>query len=416
MPMPKFLKKSFWLPKIKRVVKDYLFWTLLPRKYQRAADECAAETVLFIDTKETNIPYAMQYIYERIQANYDYEVEFVSLMQNESRFIVYMRHCVDALGAVARARYIFLSDASDYISCLPLREETKVVQLWHGSGAFKKWGFSTAEAIFGGSREEKERHPYYENLDLVCVSSPEVIWAYEEAMGLEGRGIVQPTGVAASDVFFDQAFLDNARKSIEGAIPEIANKKIVLYAPTFRGRVKHAKAPDALDIGLFVRELGEDYVLLVKNHPFVRDELLLDPANEGFVFDITHDSRIAYAQVLAAADVLITDYSSVVFDFCLLNRPMCFFAYDIEDYNDWRGFYYNYDEMTPGPIFTETEQIIGWIHNLPEAYDAEEMRAFREKFMQSCDGRSTSRILDFMFNEAVTADQGGKPDATGNKA
>lgn len=70
----------------------------------------------------------------------------------------------------------FLNDASNVVSCLPLREGTTVVQLWHGCGAFKKWGMSTADLIFGGSRDEILRHPFYKNLSLVTVSSPEVVW------------------------------------------------------------------------------------------------------------------------------------------------------------------------------------------------------------------------------------------------
>ncbi len=75
---------------------------------------------------------------------------------------------------------------------------------------------------------------------------------------------------------------------------------------------------------------------------------------------------------------------------------MIFFAYDIEDYNDWRGFYYNFDELTPGPVFTKTEEVIDYISNISERFDQSEVHAFREKFMSACDGHATDRIMDLV--------------------
>lgn len=132
-----------------------------------------------------------------------------------------------------------------------------MVQLWHGCGAFKKWGMSTADLIFGGSRDEILRHPFYKNLSLVTVSSPEVVWAYEEAMVLQDEpGVVQPIGVSRTDVFFDEAYLKKSRNKLLSVVPEAKGKRAIVYAPTFRGRVAHAEAPTALDIEAMKRAMG----------------------------------------------------------------------------------------------------------------------------------------------------------------
>ena len=73
---------------------------------------------------------------------------------------------------------------------------------------------------------------------------------------------------------------------------------------------------------------------------------------------------------------------------------MIFFAYDLDEYFDWRGFFYDYDEMTPGPIVKETEQVIDYIKHIEERFDVSEVEAFREKFMSACDGHVTERILN----------------------
>ena len=103
--------------------------------------------------------------------------------------------------------------------------------------------------------------------------------------------------------------------------------------------------------------------------------------------------------VMVAADVCVSDYSSLVFEYSLLDRPMAFFAYDRADYDDWRGFYYDYDEMTPGPIFSTTEELVDWVEHLDERFDASEVAAFRERFMSACDGHATERIVATMLGE-----------------
>jgi CDP-glycerol glycerophosphotransferase (TagB/SpsB family) len=137
-------------------------------------------------------------------------------------------------------------------------------------------------------------------------------------------------------------------------------------------------------------ELGDEYALLVKHHPYVKHptEIPVDCADFAFTVEMPID------QLLAAADVCITDYSSIVFEYSLFERPIAFFAPDLADYDDWRGFYYDYDELTPGPVFERTEPLVAWIHGLDAGFDPSEVHAFREKFMSACDGSSTKRILE----------------------
>ena len=86
-------------------------------------------------------------------------------------------------------------------------------------------------------------------------------------------------------------------------------------------------------------------------------------------------------------------YSSVVFEYSLTLRPMCFFAYDLEEYGDWRGFYYPYEEMTPGPVVRTTREVADYAKATAETFDDAEIRVFRDKFMSACDGHATERIV-----------------------
>lgn len=381
---------------IKRIIKAVTLSFWYPLVYRRHAKK-PVETglVVFFETKELEMPGSFDLLFERLSGDPSKKVEYITLAQNHVPRLKYYLNGARCLKRLAAAEVIFLDDASDLVSCLPMRPETKAVQLWHACGAFKKWGMSTADLKFGGTREEIKRHPFYGNLSLVTVSSPEVAWAYVEAMDLEGREeIVKPLGVSRTDVFFDEGFLTRARERIEAAFPPAKGKKILLYAPTFRGHVSTATGPDELDIGAMKRELGGEWVLLIKHHPFVKRPAPVPAECEDFAYLVK--GGLSIDDLLCTADACISDYSSIVFEYSLFERPMIFFAYDLDDYNDWRGFYYGYDEFTPGPVLATSEEVVDYLVHLEERFDPGEVEAFRDKFMSACDGHATDRVLEWM--------------------
>ena len=222
-----------------------------------------------------------------------------------------------------------------------------------------------------------------------------------EAMRLEGReDVVRPVGVSRTDVFFDPKRIEKAREHIYAKFPAAKGRKIILYAPTFRGRTRDAEAPDKLDVRAFHKALGRDYVLIIKHHQLVRR---LPPVPEdlkgSFVYDGSRDMDIN--ELLMVSDICISDYSSLVFEYSLFSRPMLFFAYDLSDYFDWRGFYYNYEDMTPGPVCTTNEEMIDYIGNIDERFDKKKVEDFRYKFMRSCDGHATDRIMKLVFGDEM---------------
>ena len=214
-------------------------------------------------------------------------------------------------------------------------------------------------------------------------------------MGLEGQNIVKPLGISRTDVFFDDKFIQAAIDRVRTAIPQSKDKKIIFYAPTFRGRIASAEGPNMLDMERMAEELGDEYVLVVKHHPLIKNPPIIPPGvKDKFAFDVTKDGSID--DFICASDICISDYSSLIYEYSLFERPMLFFAYDLEDYFDWRGFYYNYEELTPGPIVTSTEEIIHYIKNIDTLFDKKVVQDFRERFMSSCDGHSTERIIKAM--------------------
>ncbi len=384
---------------LKNAFKDFVFDSYLPGIYRRAAAKgrVDARKVVFVEVRERELSESFRLVHDRLAADERCDVSVRYLRESSVSLFEYARNCRDMLKDIATARVVLLNDASNVISCVPVRKETKVVQLWHACGAFKKFGMSTADKIFGGSREDKKRHPFYGNLSLVTVSSPEVAWAYVEAMDLgDMPEIVQALGTPRTDVFFDEGFLRSSRAKVESAHPHVEGRKILLYAPTFRGRVASAQAPDRLDLRLMKEALGREWALVIKHHPFVKQLPDIPEDCVDFASYATQDETIS--ELLAAADACVSDYSSLVFEYSLLDRPMAFFAYDQDDYDDWRGFYYDYEEFTPGPVVKTTEELVDFVAHAEERYDAARVASFREKFMSACDGRVTDRVCDEIYS------------------
>jgi CDP-glycerol glycerophosphotransferase len=151
-----------------------------------------------------------------------------------------------------------------------------------------------------------------------------------------------------------------------------------------------------LDIERLRGVLGPDTVLLVRKHHYIVDQIPVTP--DGFVRDVS--SYPDGNELLLAADVLLTDYSSAMVDFANTGRPMLFFAYDLDTYRDEiRGFYVDYEETVPGPVLTTSDQVAEALSDLGavEAAHADRYAAFTAKFCELDDGGATGRVVDEVF-------------------
>ena len=252
---------------IRRMYRYEMLRKHYPKLYNKyAARPVNEKKVVFIEVRESKISDSFSLMYKKVQEEHKYEIHTHFLRSGFSKRKDYQHACEAMITDIADAKYIFLNESSDVIAALPMRKETIVTQLWHGCGAFKKFGMSTAELIFGDDRKTLEKYPYHGNYTYVTVSSPEVVWAYEEAMSLQDKkGVVVPTGISRSDIFYDEEAKKAAQEKLLSVVPQAKGKKVILYAPTFRGRVAKAKTPNKLDIAAFGDALGKDYILLFKS-------------------------------------------------------------------------------------------------------------------------------------------------------
>ena len=238
------------------------------------------------------------------------------------------------------------------------------------------------------------RFPMHNTYTHVFVSSEAVIPCYAEAFRCSERRIMA-YGTPRTDVYFDKNFVSSQREELLKIFPEIGDRKIILYAPTFRGNSPTAAYNEnPLDYEKLKAALGDEYALVMKLHPFTAKKFgLTEDEKEkygDFIFDGSKNLKIETA--LCAADILIADYSSLIFEYALLNKPMLFYAYDLEEYEHDRSFYFDYKSFVPGKIVINNDEIIKAIQD--KDFRADRIPAFREKFMGACDGECVKRIAE----------------------
>jgi CDP-glycerol glycerophosphotransferase (TagB/SpsB family) len=306
-----------------------------------------------------------------------------------------LRFHVRAGYALARARLFVVDDYFFPLYAVKPRPTSVAVQVWHASGALKKFGYSVLDKSFGADATVLDLVRIHSHYDLCLVSSGAAIPAYAEAFRQPPRVFVPELGIPRTDVLLGQD-RDRRAQNVRRRYGIGAGTRVVLLAPTFRGdRVLDARAAGLPDLARLARALGDDTVLLLRLHPFVRHRAALPDG--GGIVDVSDAPELN--EVMLAADVLVTDYSSAVFDFALLGRPIVLFAPDIGAYDAERGFYVEYPAEVPAPVATTTDELIERLRD--PAFDAERVAAFARRWFDAADGHATDRFVDLIVQPAL---------------
>lgn len=213
-----------------------------------------------------------------------------------------------------------------------------------------------------------------------------------EAFGFEGE--ILETGYPRNDVL-SSPNAPALRAQVRAALGIADDVTAVLYTPTWRDDEFHADGtPDvelALDVDAFVREMGPGYVLLPRLHYLVTNRA--EPVQHAGVVDVSRYPDVH--ELYLAADVMITDYSSTMFDFAITGKPLLFFAYDLESYRDsLRGFYFDLEPLAPGPIMQTNHQVLAALKDLDGVRVSyrRPYRRFQKLFTHLEDGHASDRL------------------------
>ncbi|HUG29729.1 MAG TPA: CDP-glycerol glycerophosphotransferase family protein [Candidatus Limnocylindria bacterium] len=299
---------------------------------------------------------------------------------------------------LATARLFLVDDYFFPMYVIRPRAGTTFVQLWHACGAFKRFGYSVLDKSFGADETYIRSIAIHSNYDLCLVSAASFTAFYAEAFRLPPERFTARLGIPRTDLFFDQARVASTVAELRRRYAIPSDRRVVLYAPTFRGeRITRARDPEDLDLAALRTAIGDDHVVLLRSHPFVRARMPAGSALGGFVIDVSDHADMN--ELLLVADVLVTDYSSVMYEFALLGRPMAFFAPDHVAYEAERGFYFDYSSGLPGPIFTTAAEFAAWLR--AGEFDEDRVRRFAAESFDVADGRATARFVDEVVGKAI---------------
>lgn len=393
----KAIEKALWILEEERKYKNYIRADYLKVRYPAVYKENAAapveEKVIMMESGRSPSPSSRR-LAKVIEDQGKYKVVYMGLHIREVPMAVFYENGEKFIKELATAKAVFLSTANNLLSQFDLREETKVIQLWHGVGAFKHVGHSTVNnKHFGNDQRYWDEFNNYRNYTCVTIASEDQSWIFEESMQLPPEKMLA-VGVARTDVFFDKKYIKEAYRTLYERFPQIKGKKILLYAPTFRGKVENGKAPDRMDMREMAEALSDEYVLLIKHHGLAKDvPPIPEDLEDSFVFDMNKNSILDIDSLLAIADVLITDYSSVAFEFAIMERPIIFFTYDLDQYVEERGLYFDFRKEAPGPLCFDTKDIVEYLSDPEHNFDRQKLLDFRNEYVRACDGHATERTI-----------------------
>ncbi|MFD9816025.1 CDP-glycerol glycerophosphotransferase family protein [Streptomyces sp. NPDC059080] len=306
------------------------------------------------------------------------------------------------LRALAQAE--FWIDNQGYPLKLTKRPETTYVQTWHGS-ALKRMGFDEPRLRLQPRAAKDEYQQALDRFDHFLIRSEHDERTLARAFRLRPEVLLR-TGYPRNDALVaarraEEASGTRTRGPLAAALGIPADKTVLLYAPTFRatpnGQVKGFELP--FDVDEFAARFGDRYVLLIRSHYL--NHVVLPPSVRGTVIDVTGHHDIT--PLMELADGLITDYSSVMFDYALLDRPMVFYAHDYDEYaNEARGTYFDLKATAPGPFAKTEDELFDALDRLKSA-DAEHREA-RQRFTATYGeydrGDAARRVVDRFFGTA----------------
>lgn len=305
-------------------------------------------------------------------------------------------------------KWLFLMTRAKYWvsnSRLPLwitkPKNTIYLQTWHGT-PLKKLATDMDEVHMPGTDTEKYKENFItESSKWDYLISPNTYSTFIFRRAFQFNKTIIESGYPRNDFLINY----NNKESIVSIKKKLKlpnDKKIILYAPTWRDNnfyeVGHYKFDLPLNLNLLANSLSDNYIIILRLHYLVAEQIDLSEY-PNFIFDYSFYEDIRDLYLIS--DILITDYSSVFFDYANLNRPMIFFVHDIENYRDQlRGFYFDFEKKAPGPLVKNTKDLIQAIKRTEKLdYDPDSDRKNFKGFTEFEDGKSTKRVVETIFDK-----------------
>lgn len=305
--------------------------------------------------------------------------------------IKYIFHMLRQMYHIATSKVVVLDSYCIPISILKHKKSLKVIQMWHALGSFKKFGYSVQDKKEGTSAKINQLMKMHKNYDYIFTSSEACRPFFAQAFGYD-ESYFKINPLPRLDLLKNSKYKNNKIREIYHTYPNLKKKKTILYAPTFRikehGLINKEQSNDVEYIEKLINEVNfDEYNFILKTHPLSKITIKDDR--------IIRDKKFTTLDMLFVSDYVITDYSAMVYEASFLEKPLFFYAYDIDTYLKDREFYLNFRTDMPGIITKDAKEIIRAIEQ--NSYSFERVKEFKNRSILKC-GNYTKRINDFIIS------------------
>lgn len=295
--------------------------------------------------------------------------------------IKYCFYILKCMYHIATSKVCILDGYSIPISILNHKKDLEIIQIWHASGAIKKFGLQSLNKKDGRGKGIAKVMNMHKNYSHVMAPSIATAKFYEEAFGIEKNKIFI-NGLPRLDYLLDKELANNKKEEFYKEYPKYKDRETILYVPTFRKDTDNTQYTQNLISSInFLK-----YNLVIKLHPLDKSEELKE---------YTVNKKYSTYDLLNIADYIITDYSAVAFETSILNKPLYFYVYDIEEYKQIRGLNIDLFKEINSATSTNAKEIINAIQN--NEYNSEELEVFRDKYIGKDYYNNTKKLVDFVY-------------------
>ena len=353
----------------------YCFFKLIPTKNKitfisRQANSTSIDFKLLINELTATLP------------NYQVVVLCKKIDRGILNKIFYCFHIFKQMYHIATSKVVILDSYCITISILNHKKSLKVIQMWHAIGLMKKAGYSILNKKEGRDASLAQSLKMHKNYNYILVSSDNLKKSFKKVFNCTDKQLIT-LPLPRVDLLKSEEYHQNNKKLIYEKYPQMKNKKNILYVPTFRKNEKTHEEKiyeliDSIDFNKFN--------LVIKLHPLSKINISRN--------NVINDKYFSSMEMISTCDYVISDYSTIIYEAAIANKPLFFYAFDIETYKKNRGFFINYEKEVPGLITDNPKKIINAINN--NDFDMHKVNIFLKKYVDMNNKSNTAEIVRFI--------------------
>ncbi|MBE5881005.1 MAG: teichoic acid biosynthesis protein [Lachnospiraceae bacterium] len=374
--------RDTWLGRKNIVRVIYQFFCIVNKSKKK-------NTILFMTEQSERIASNLKAVSDRMLErgmDKDYNILFSARAASERGQGV--KSWIILMNKLSKSGIVFLDDHAPCLDWLKLTDDTKVIQLWHAGAGFKSSGYSRWGHV--GCPNPVSCHRQY---SFGIAGSKNIAHFFSEVWGMNDEQVLA-TGMPRMDEYLEAGYREKKTAEIYEKYPLCKGKKVILFAPTYRGRnKKDAFYPyDLIDFEQLYEVCGDEYVVLFKMHPWVHKKVPIAKKYKDKFKDVADFPNIN--DLFYITDLLITDYSSNIFEYSLMKNPMLFFAFDKIQYSFSRGFHRPYEESAPGKVVYTFDELLRAIRE--KDFEEEKVQEYVDHHFDYIDSGASDRVIDWL--------------------